>query len=351
MWAMLNFDGSSSAPNAMIRSSGTPGSRRDIGPDGPSAVPPKYRLTISTGNRSIPAGTGVCVVNTVDDRTTVSAVSKSSPASIEFADAFDAEKSRVAFVHVEHLGRRQPLHLDERADRAHPADACQNLLLDPVFLVAAVEPVGDTAKIVVVLRDVGIQQQQRDSAHLRDPHVRPQLAGVRHCQLDQHRVAVLVGEQTQRQALWIQRRVGLVLPTVGGQRLPEVARAVVQPDRDQRQAQVRRGLQVIARQNAQAAGIVRKHLGDAELHGEVRDAVRQRACRLRPAAGTTAAGSGNRRGQRPARRAGRGTTRRRPARPAASELTRPSNATGSSPTCSHSSGSIGVEQVLRWLVP
>ncbi len=30
----------------------------------------------------MPAGTGVCVVNTVDDRTTVSAVSKSSPASI-----------------------------------------------------------------------------------------------------------------------------------------------------------------------------------------------------------------------------------------------------------------------------
>ena len=38
--------------------------------------------TISTGNRSMPAGTGVWVVNTVRDRTTASAVSKSSPASM-----------------------------------------------------------------------------------------------------------------------------------------------------------------------------------------------------------------------------------------------------------------------------
>ena len=88
MCAMLNFDGSSSAPNAMMRSSGTPGQQpRSSAPADRalrqrSSELPKYRLTISTGNRSIPAGTGVCVVNTVDERTTVSAVSKSSPASI-----------------------------------------------------------------------------------------------------------------------------------------------------------------------------------------------------------------------------------------------------------------------------
>ena len=42
MCAMLNFDGSSSAPNAMIRSSGTPGSSRDIAPEG---RPPSRRST------------------------------------------------------------------------------------------------------------------------------------------------------------------------------------------------------------------------------------------------------------------------------------------------------------------
>ena len=32
---------------------------------------------------------------------------------------------------------------------------------------------------------------------------------------------------------------------------------------------------MVAGENAQAAGVVRQHLGDAELHREVRDAVRQ----------------------------------------------------------------------------
>ena len=122
----------------------------------------------------MPAGTGVCVVNTVGDRTTVSAVSKSSPASINSRMRSTPKKPGVALVHVEHLGRGQALHFGERADRAHPADAGQDLLLDPVLLVAAVEPVGDAAQIVLVLRDVGVQQQQRDSADLRDPDARPQ---------------------------------------------------------------------------------------------------------------------------------------------------------------------------------
>ena len=89
----------------------------------------------------------------------------------------------MALVHVEHLGRGQPFDGGERADRPHAADAGQDLLLDAVFLVAAVEPVGDAAQIVLVLRDVGIQQQQRDAAHLRHPDPRPQLRGVGQRQL------------------------------------------------------------------------------------------------------------------------------------------------------------------------
>ena len=124
--------------------------------------------------------------------------------------------------------------------------------------------------------------------------------GVRQCQLNQHRGAGAVGEQPQRQPLRVERRVGLVLPAVGGQRLPEVAGAVIQAHRDQRQSQIRRGLQVVAGQDAQAARVVRQHLGDPELHREVGDAVGHRAGRCSVAAGTTAGGSDNRSGRRPA---------------------------------------------------
>ena len=125
---------------------------------------------MSTGNRSIPAGTGVWVVNTVLDRTTVNAVSKSNPDSgDQLADALGSEEPGVALVHVEHLGRGQAFDGGERADRPYPADTGQNLLHDAMFLIAAVQTVGDAAQVVLVLRNVGIQQ----AAAGHDPPARP----------------------------------------------------------------------------------------------------------------------------------------------------------------------------------
>ena len=215
------------------------------------------------------------VVNTVDERTTVSAVSKSRPASINSRMRSAPRNPGVALVHVENLRRWQVLDLGKGPDGPHPADAGQDLLLDPVFLVAAVEPVGDATQIVIVFWDVRVQQQQRNSPDLCDPDARPQLHGIRHRQLDQDGVVVAVGEQPQRKALRIERRVALVLPTVGRQRLAEVARAVQQTDGHQGQTQIRCGLEVIACQNAEAAGVVGQHLGNAEFHREVGDSVGQ----------------------------------------------------------------------------
>ena len=132
------------------------------------------------------------------------------------------------------------------------------------------------AQIVVVLRDVGVQQQQGNSADLCHPDPCAQRARLRHRQFDHHRGARGIAEQPQRETLRIQRRVVLVLPAVRGQRLPEVAGAVVQADADQRQAQIGGGLEVVAGQDAQTAGVDRQHLGDAELHREVADAGGQR---------------------------------------------------------------------------
>ena len=101
----------------------------------------------------------------------------------------------MALVHVEDLGRGQAFDGGERADRPHAADTGQDFLLDAVFLVAAVQPVGDAAQFVLVFRDVGIQQQQRNTTHLRDPDPRPQVRGVGHRQLDQRGITVGTGEQ------------------------------------------------------------------------------------------------------------------------------------------------------------
>ena len=59
------------------------------------------------GNRSMPAGTGVCVVNTVPARTACSASGKPSAVRLgELADPLDALEAGVALVGVEDLGQR-----------------------------------------------------------------------------------------------------------------------------------------------------------------------------------------------------------------------------------------------------
>ena len=179
MCAMLNIDGSSSWPSARMRSIGTPGR------------PPRWAATRSRVKRSMPAGTGVCVVNTVPARTACNGLVEGEPSSCdEFADAFDTEEAGVALVGVEHLGRGRAGHLAEGADGAYATDAEQQLLLQAVLASAAVEPVGDLPGRGVVLLDVAVEQQQRDASDVDHPYLRVQRAALGQRQRDAHRSAV-----------------------------------------------------------------------------------------------------------------------------------------------------------------
>ena len=270
----------------------------------------------------MPAGTGVWVVNTVLERTTVSAVSKSRPPSVTSSRMRSTPRKPAwpSFMWNTCGSGSPSTAVNARMARTPPMPARISCLIrcswSPPY-----------SRSVTPRRSCSVsgmsesKQQQRNSTDLRDPHPRVELG---RSPASPARPApaspVGVGEQPQRQTLRVERRVVLVLPAVGGQRLPEVARPVVQPDRDQRQPQVRRRLQVVAGQDAEATGVVRQHLGDAELHREVRDARRpartRGAVRLLP--GTTSAGSGSCPARRPGGRAGPGTSRRPPARRAAS---------------------------------
>jgi hypothetical protein len=75
----------------------------------------------------------------------------------EVADALQPEEPGVTLVGVEHFGRVRTGQLDEQFDRAHAADTEQQLLQKAVLSPAAVQPVGDGAQLVRVLRDVGVE--------------------------------------------------------------------------------------------------------------------------------------------------------------------------------------------------
>ena len=92
------------------------------------------------------------------------------------------------------------------------------------------------------------------------------------------------GGRPDRQQAAVDVEVVLVLPAVEIEALLEVALVVVEADADERDAEIRRALDVIAGQNAEAAGVDRQRLVEAELGGEVRDRPRPQhaGVRVRP---------------------------------------------------------------------
>ena len=199
------------------------------------------------------------------------------PAGHQLADAFHAEEARVSLVHVEHRRLGPAGDPDVLAERADTADAEQDLLCDPVFLIPAVEPVGHRAQggafgLIVVAIDVGVEEQQRDSTHRRHPHLGRQGRPAGHRDLDDHRLrAVARGEEREGQVGGIVHGIPLDLPAVVIEALAKIPGAVQQSDADQRQPEVGGRLEMVTGENAEAAGVDRQDLRDAELHREVRD--------------------------------------------------------------------------------
>ena len=113
------------AERAGSRSTGTPAA---------PLSPPKWRATRSRGKRSMPAGTGVWVVNTVPARTACSASSKPSPSA---RPARGCARGRGSRRGPRWCGTPPARGAGQRrtgAQRAHPADAEQHLLQQPVVL-------------------------------------------------------------------------------------------------------------------------------------------------------------------------------------------------------------------------
>ena len=177
----------------------------------------------------------------------------------ELADALQPEEPGVALVGVEHV-RGQP----ERAQGAHATDAEDDLLAQTVVLVAAVQAIGDRDAVRRVAGDVGVEQVQRDSTDVGAPDVDLDLVA-----------GEVDGELDARvdEAEGVGREVGdaLLLPAAGVEALAEVALRVQQADADERNAEVRGGLEVIAGEHAEAAGVLGQCLADAELRREVGD--------------------------------------------------------------------------------
>jgi hypothetical protein len=171
----------------------------------------------------------------------------------------------VSLVRVEHLGLGVTGEATVRPYRPHTPYAEQHLLEQPVFTPAAVEDIGHAALADVVLLDVRVQHQQRHPADLREPDPGAQRTAAGQRQGDLGRGAVLLPQQRHREFVGIEDRIVLLLPAVPGQRLAEVAVPVQESDADQRYAEIAGRFEMVAGEDAEAAGVLRQGGRDTEL--------------------------------------------------------------------------------------
>ena len=190
------------------------------------------------------------------------------------ARGLERDEGGVALVEVQDAG--VDVH---RLQRAHAADAEQDVLRKPRVGLADVEPRRDPAGGQVVLRPLGVEQVERDAADVHAPDLRGDLH-VAHRHGHGQRLAVVAGDERGGEPLGVGVDPVLVLPAAGVDALAEVALAVHQPDRDERERTVGGLLEDVARERAEAAGVDRQRAMDAELRAEVGDRVLRRGRRL-----------------------------------------------------------------------
>ena len=185
----------------------------------------------------------------------------------------------MAFVHVEG-GRRDA----ERAQQAHAADAQQHFLHDPRGAVAAINAVGQVAEMLLVLRQIRVQQIERHAPDIHAPDLE-----VHHVQADFHGAdepfAIRIQHRLQRHVVRIHRIVVFRLPVVGVNGLLKIALPVKQADADKSQAEIAGGLGMVAGQDAEAAGGNRQRFVQAKLRREIRDGVLEQLGRILMAPG------------------------------------------------------------------
>ena len=83
-------------------------------------------------------------------------------------------------------------------------------------------------------------------------------------------------QQGQWQGVRVEQRVALLLPASDVQRLPEVSLPVQQAHANDRDSKIACRLEVITSENAKTAGVLRQHLGNAELRRKIANAGRSR---------------------------------------------------------------------------
>jgi len=178
----------------------------------------------------------------------------------QVADALDADERGMSFVAMEHIV------LDAQcAQCADTADTEQDFLLEAVLPVAAVEVVGDLAVFLEVGLEIRVEQVEIRAADLAFPDARRKRTP-REGDGDGQPVAGLVAHGRDREFIEILCLVGRLLRPLCRKTLREVTIPVKQAHGCHRDVLVRGLLEVVAREDAQAARVDLERRVQAVFH-------------------------------------------------------------------------------------
>ena len=176
----------------------------------------------------------------------------------------------MALVGVVDVRRRRAREPRPEAQRPHAAHAEQHLLLEAQLAAAAVEALGDGAAGVVVGVHVGVEEEQRHATDLGAPHGGVQLPAAGRSTVTKHG-APSSSRSSERAGRPGPGPGSPPLPAVAVEALAEVPGLVEQAHSHDRHADVGRRLEVVAGEDAEAAGVLRQGRRDTELRAEVGD--------------------------------------------------------------------------------
>ena len=122
---------------------------------------------------------------------------------------------------------------------------------------------------------VRVQEEERRAAHADAPDEEVDVPFA-HAHGHDRRDARRRREDVDRQVVRVGDRIRLLLPRVRRERLAEESLAVEEADPDERHAEVARGLEMVAREDAEPARVDGQDLREPELGAEVGDPVARR---------------------------------------------------------------------------
>ncbi len=183
----------------------------------------------------------------------------------EVDEALDVEESSVTLIAMIDISLDAKL-----VEESYATHAEDNLLLEAVLPVTAIERVSESAILGIVEWVVSVKEIERDAAYVDAPNLQLNLTA-REVDGDVELLSVGSADLVNREALELRGLIDGLLLAVDGEALLEISVTVEETNSGEVDTAVRSLLEVVASEDAETARVDLEDVGETILHAEVGD--------------------------------------------------------------------------------